>query len=214
MLTITDISQAAVGGLEDSVGAYKCKHMWILNVKSHQFWFLSFMTGIHKRVGQVRKPNKELPINVLHAADMVLEEQWAGVWTAAQKKRITEMGSWFFLGFCMGLQGEEILQIELASTANSLCHLDNKVDAHFQFIVLGRTKDDKLSGAKFGVPCVPVAARTNLQSGHWVKRLVDNMHSRGKRSGHLFSRMLATPKMHDFKDDFSPFSRRCRPGQN
>jgi hypothetical protein len=86
MSTITNISQAAVGGLKNSVGAYERSHMWISDVKSHQFWFSRFMAGIHKRVGQVRKQDKEIHIDVLHAADKILEEQWSGVRTNAQKK--------------------------------------------------------------------------------------------------------------------------------
>jgi hypothetical protein len=62
MSTVTNILQAAVGGLENSVGAYERKRMWISNVVSHQFWFSRFMTGIHMRVGQVRKPDKEMSI--------------------------------------------------------------------------------------------------------------------------------------------------------
>jgi hypothetical protein len=202
MSTVTNISQAAVGGLENSVGAYERKRMWISNVVSHQFWFSRFMSGIHKRVGQVRKPDKEMSIDVLHAADGILEAQWNGARTLSQKKRIAEMGTWYNGGFCTGLRGEEMLIIELPGTANSLKHLDDRVDPHFKFILLGRTKGNQLSGAKFGVPCVPVTAGTNLRPGRWVKRLVDTIHASGRRSGRLFSRRLATPKMHEFEDDF------------
>jgi hypothetical protein len=120
------------------------------------------MTGIHKRVGQVQKPDKDLLIDELHATDKILEEQWSAACTPALKKKVAEMGTWFVGGFCMGLRGEEMLQIELAGTASSLCHLDDKVNAHFKFIILGKTKGNLLSGAKFGIPCVPVMAGTNF----------------------------------------------------
>jgi hypothetical protein len=202
MSTVTNISQAAVGGLENSVGAYEQKRMWISNVVSHQFWFSRFMSGIHKRVGQVRKQDKEMSIEVLHSADGILEEQWASARTIGQKKRIAEMGTWFVGGFCTGLRGEEMLTIELAGTANSLSHLSDEVNPHFKFVLLGRTKGNQLSGAKFGVPCVPITEGTNLRPGRWVKRLVEVLHTSGRRSGRLFSRRLATAKMHEFEDDF------------
>ena len=88
--------------------------MQISNVCSHQFWFSRFMSGIHKRVGQVWKPDKELSIGVLHAIDGILEAQWTGARTINQKKQIAEMGTLFMGGFCTGLQGEELLNIELA----------------------------------------------------------------------------------------------------
>jgi hypothetical protein len=103
MSTVTNISQASVGGLENSVGAYERKRMWISNAVSHQFWFSRFMTGIHKRVGQVRKPDKEMSIEVLHVADHLLEDEWRSAATPAQKKQVAEMGAWFVGGFCTGL---------------------------------------------------------------------------------------------------------------
>jgi hypothetical protein len=44
---ITNISQAGVSGLQDSVGAYERKHVWISTVVTHQFWFSRFITGVH-----------------------------------------------------------------------------------------------------------------------------------------------------------------------
>jgi hypothetical protein len=75
------------------------------------------------------------------------------------------MGALFVGGFCMGLRGEEVLNIELAGMANSLKHLEDEVNPHFKFILLGRTKGNQLSGAKFGVPCLPVTTGTNLHPG-------------------------------------------------
>jgi hypothetical protein len=202
MSTVTNISQASVGGLGNSVSAYERKRMWISNVVSHQFWFSRFMNGIHKGVGQIQKPDKEMSIKVLHATDKILEDEWNTAWTPLQKKQIAEMGAWFVGGFCTGLRGEEMVNIELAGTANSVKHLDDEVNAHFKFIVLGRTKGNQLSGAKFGVPCVPVTAGTHLRPGRWIKRLVETLHGMGRRTGRLFSRKLSIPKLHEFEDDW------------
>jgi hypothetical protein len=50
MSTMTNITQVSAGGLENFVGAYERRRMWISNAVSHQFWFSRFMTGIHKQV--------------------------------------------------------------------------------------------------------------------------------------------------------------------
>jgi hypothetical protein len=126
------------------------------------------MTGVHKRIGQVHKPNKELTIDVLHSTDKILEDQWACAQTLDKKKRITEMGTCFEGGFCTGLHGEEMLLLELTGTTNSLVHLDDEVNAHFKFVILGRTKGNQILSAKFGVPCLPVTEGTNLRHGWWV----------------------------------------------
>jgi hypothetical protein len=144
-LAITNISQAAVGGLENSVGAYERSRMWIWGSVTHKFWFARFMSGVHKRVGQVRKPDKELTIDVIHAVDKLLETEWQSARRSDEKKKIAEMGAWFIGGFCTGLRGKEMILIELARTANSLVHMDDVKHAHFLFVVSGWTKANQLS---------------------------------------------------------------------
>jgi hypothetical protein len=71
--------------------------------------------------------------------------------------------------FCTSLRGEEMLLIELASAANSLVHLTDAKNTHFVFVISGRTMSDQTSGAKFGVPCVPVMQGAHLCPGQWVR---------------------------------------------
>jgi hypothetical protein len=150
-------------------------------------WFYCFMTGVHKQVGQVRKPDKEFTINVIHAVDRILEIEWGNARRSDEKKRIAEMGAWFIGGFCTGLRQEEMLLIELAGTATSLAHMTDVKNAHFVFVVSGRTKANQTTGAKFGLPCAPVTEGTHLRPGRWVKGLVENMQGSGCRGGRLFS---------------------------
>jgi hypothetical protein len=202
MSTVTNISQAAVGGLENSVGAYEKNRMFISASVTHKFWFSRFMGGVHKRVGQVRKPDRVLTIDIIHAVDRILESAWEHAGNVEERKRSAEMGAWFIGGFCTGLRGEEMLLIELAGTANSLVHLNDAKNAHFVFVISGRTKSDQSSGAKFGVPCCPVTEGTHLRPGRWIKRLVDIIHGKGRRTGRLFNRRLQIAKLQEFENDF------------
>jgi hypothetical protein len=105
MVAITNVSQASVGGLQNAVGAYERTRLWILDSSTHKFWFSRFMMGVHKCVGQIRKPDKEVTIDVLHAVDRVLEMEWQNALCPAEWKKIAEMGTWFIGGFCTGLLG-------------------------------------------------------------------------------------------------------------
>jgi hypothetical protein len=58
-----------------------------------------------------------------------------------------------------------MLRIKLAGTARDLTFLLDSVCPHFVFIVLGQTKGNQLSGAKFGVPIVARKEGTNLLEG-------------------------------------------------
>jgi hypothetical protein len=70
---ITNVSQAGATGLSDVIGAYERNRSWISKVPTHTFWFHRFMVGIHKRVGEIRRQDEALSIDVLHAVDRILE---------------------------------------------------------------------------------------------------------------------------------------------
>jgi hypothetical protein len=74
-LVVINISQAGVSGLGDAVGAYERKRMWISKVSTHSFWFSRFMTGIHKQVGEIKRQDEPITIDVLHAIDSLLWKQ-------------------------------------------------------------------------------------------------------------------------------------------
>jgi hypothetical protein len=74
MSTITNVSRAAAGGLQNAIGAFQRTRLWISDSSTHKFWFSCFMTGVHKQVGKIRKRDKEVTIDVIHAVDRVLEK--------------------------------------------------------------------------------------------------------------------------------------------
>ena len=204
MSAVTNVTQAGVGGLGDSVGAYERNRTWISSAATHQFWYSRFMHGVHKRVGEVRKPDEIITIDVLHAVDKVLEAEWKKAKTVADKRRICELGAWMMGGFCTGLRGEEMLLVDMLGTATSVQRLmrDAATDPHFKFIVIGRTKGVQQDGKKFGIPCVKITKATGLRPGIWVKRLVDLKTLAGETHGKLFVRKLRPSKLMEFEDDF------------
>jgi hypothetical protein len=199
---VTNISQAGASGLDDSVGAYERGRMWISKVPTHSFWFSRFMNGVHKRVGEIKRQDEPITIDVLHSIESILETEWRRTNDPISRKRTAEMGAWLIGGFCTGMRGEEMLLIEYAGTAKSVEKLNDPREPHFTFVVSGRTKGNQLSGAKFGVPCVGTTEGTHLQPGKWVKRLVEIKQAAGARGGRLFARRLSPSKMFEFANDF------------
>ncbi len=199
---VTNISQAGVAGLEDAVGAYETSRMWISKVSTHSFWFTRFMTGIHKRVGEIKRQDEPVTIDVLHEIDKILETEWRRTDDPNVKLKTAEMGAWIIGGFCTGLRGEEMLLIEFAGTAKSLERLTDPKDPHFTFVISGRTKGNQLSGAKFAVPCVGTTEGTHIRPGRWVQRLVDLKRRKGVRCVRLFTRSLWPANVFEFEIDF------------
>ena len=157
---------------------------------------------MHLRVGEIRKQDELVTIEVVHAIHRLLNKEWSDATTLSQKKRISEMGAWFVGGFCTGLRGEEMLLIEHAGTAKSLKHLQDLVNPHFKFVVSDRTKGNQMSSHKFAIPCVVETEGTNLKPGMWVERLVVTLREMGIRGGRLFSGRLVPGKLLEFEEDF------------
>jgi hypothetical protein len=66
---MTNITQATAGGLGDVIGSYEKTRVWISDVPTHSFWFTRFMTGFHRRIGDLKKQDKAISIDVVLEAD-------------------------------------------------------------------------------------------------------------------------------------------------
>jgi hypothetical protein len=84
--TITNIIQAGVGGLEDSVGAYQRNKIWMTKAATQKCWFSRFLEGLHKSVGEIRMPDKILTIEEVHAIDRTPEREFKHARTQVAKK--------------------------------------------------------------------------------------------------------------------------------
>ena len=74
------------------------------------------------------KQDEPITIEVLHAVAKILSAHWDKEMKGDQRPKelecIIRMALWFIGGFCMALQGEEMLLIKLAATMKSLKHLE------------------------------------------------------------------------------------------
>jgi hypothetical protein len=160
------------------------------------------MAGIHKRVGEIRRQDKALSIDMLMALNAALESRWLDSADHDVRRRVAEMGTWFNGGVCTGLRGEEMVLIESRGTAKSVDKwMSQAVDPFFMLVVTGRTKRNRLPGAKFSVPCVKITEGTSLKPGKRVGRLVAEMRRAGIRTGRLFQRKLDPPRMGEWEND-------------
>jgi hypothetical protein len=110
------------------VGSYERNRMGISSVTSHSFWFVRFMDGFHKRVGDIKRQDKAITIDVLKSCLAILKGEWGRVKESVEGslllvRRIAELGTCFVIGFCLGLRGEEMPLIEHAGTSEGLKNL-------------------------------------------------------------------------------------------
>jgi len=201
-LAITNAYQASSKGLKHSIGAYERKRVFVTKAPTHSFFYVRFMEGLHRRVGEVTKPDWPIPAKVVLAIDKMLDEVWNELEGYDEKKKVAEMGVWFVVGFCTGLRGEEMLQIEFVGTYQTIKYLKNSELPHFEVRIVGRTKGHRTGGNRFGIPVVAVTEGVGLKPGRWIKRLTQLLKRNGKSDGLLFQRNLKAPRLHEFEEDW------------
>ena len=109
--------------------------------------------------------------------------------TRTRLLRIVPTGYWFVVGFCTAVRGEENGLIEFEGTYASLENLTNPpegVENHFESVIAGPTKGNRLSGSKFAIPCVAETKGSGLQPGVWAMRYCRLLKSSGQKGGYLF----------------------------
>lgn len=192
--TLNNLSQAGIKGLGDAVGASDKNRTWITDGDTNRFFFVRFATGIHRRVGEDVRRDEPISIGVIREVHLILSERWDAETKRKRpsRDRLLRMaltGYWFIVGFCTAIRGEENCLIEFAGTLASLEDLDAPVEGlprHFCSVITGPTKGDRVSGAKFAVPCVAVTQGSKLEPGVWALRYCRLLKQKGQVDGYLF----------------------------
>ena len=206
MSAMNNLSQAACEGLGESIGAYENKKIWFSKAVGHNFFISRFKEGLHRRVGEVVRPDEPITIEILKHILRALDEQWE---TEKSKRTpdsnrlqdIATAGAWYTIGFSVALRGEEMLLLEHAGTRRSLSNLTSppaNMPPHFDVIIPSPTKNNRVTGGKIVLPIV-ANCPSDLRSGVWVTRYLE---TRPPGDGPLFKRRFNRPRLIEFDDVF------------
>jgi hypothetical protein len=155
-------------------------------------WFNAFMSGYHARVGERRKQDAALSIDLMLALQTSLESDWVAATTSGEKealRNIAEHGAFYLFLYCGSLRGFEGTKVKLA-------------DLRRQIVAPGTPQAD-LYGAHIGLPLtgrfkarsqhiqdilIPIAYETasHLRPGIWAERLVSVLLEENITSGWAF----------------------------
>ena len=172
-------------------------------------WFNAFMNGYRARVGERRKQDVAISIELMKALQLSLEEDWDNSMKANDKmalRRIAEHGAYYLFLYCGSLRGFEGPKVKLS-------------DLRRQIVPPGTPQAD-IHGAHIGLPLsgrfkarsqytqeilIPIAFQTasNLQPGIWAQRLISVLEESNIVTGWAFRRLdNEQARMSDFEDDF------------
>jgi hypothetical protein len=172
-------------------------------------WFNAFMSGYHARVGERRKQDAALSIDLMLALQTSLESDWVAATTTGEKealRNIAEHGAFYLFLYCGSLRGFEGTKVKLA-------------DLRRQIVAPG-TPQAEIYGAHIGLPLtgrfkarsqhiqdilIPIAYETasHLRPGIWAERLVSVLLEENITTGWVFrgsdNEQL---RMSHFEEDF------------
>jgi hypothetical protein len=69
-----NFGHAGIGGLGDAIGAFDKNQTWVTQGDTHKFFFVRFMTGIHRRVGEEVRREEPVTIGVLKEIPRIFGE--------------------------------------------------------------------------------------------------------------------------------------------
>ena len=203
---MNNFGQASVDGLKEAVAAYENHKVWISELRGHTFFFSRFKEGMHRRVGELVKPDEPVTIEVLRKILILLEDEWIQEKSlhAPREKKLRELatsGTWFVVGFSAALRGEEMLLLDISTTRRSVKEMNSAAggaDDHFVLAISSPTKNNRVTGGRITIP-IARDCPSGLRAGEWVTRYL-SLDSRN--TGPLFFRRFQKPKLVEFEDTF------------
>ena len=80
---------------------------------TNSYWYKRFLSGCHRRMGDVWIPDRAVTLEEIHVGLDILEKEWKGVPRGQRKLEVALSGALVVIGFCAALRGEEIPQVDV-----------------------------------------------------------------------------------------------------
>jgi hypothetical protein len=102
---------ASAEGQQAMVMAKDARKLTVTKCPTYGEFVERFMRGMHKRMGEISRPDRALPLDVLLEICKILEREWA--WPVSDKQALAMEASFYLIAYCCALRGEEIQMTDL-----------------------------------------------------------------------------------------------------
>ena len=153
---------------------------------TNSHWYKRFMTGCHRRMGDVWIPDQATNVDEVKAGLEILEEEWQGGPKGARKIEIALTGALVIAGFVAALRGEEIPQIDVGLMRKYWQEgLDYPRKRHVPVALAGRFKQ---TNGTFRIYIHPLADETSsgIKVRVWFERAIRCLNDNKIISGPMF----------------------------
>jgi hypothetical protein len=206
----TNVYQAsAVAAAEAIVFRSEKTRMVATSAPTDSAWFMAFMTGYRARVGERRKHDAAISIQVMLKMQEFLEqdlEALRGQGDDRARRHLIEHGAFFLFLYCGSLRGFEGSKIELNSLRNQMVALGSLMarehEPHVFLVLAGKFKSRGQSNQKIQIP-IAYETASGLAPGKWGERLVRSLERVGIQTGWAFQKENGHPmQMENFEEKF------------
>lgn len=190
-------SAQASGG---TVMAKDSRTLRVTQCATHHDWFERFVRGVHKRMGDLVKPDQALSLDVMHKIMQELGNEWRMA-LPAERLELALEGAYYLIAYAAALRGEEVSMTNLTGVLKYWEAAGSSPRPHVVVALLGRFKGE--TGERYHL--MPIAATTTsgLEIRLWVGRVITEYQGIGVVNGPMFRDRNGQPmKMKDMEGKF------------
>jgi hypothetical protein len=196
----SNIFHSSVAGQDVVVMAKETRKLVATKCPTYSEFFERFNKGLHKRMGDVVRPDRALSLAILLEILKNLELEWSEL----PSLELALEGAFYTIAFGLALRGEEVEMVEMRGIRR---HWDQAISheehPHVVIALLGRFKNE--TGEAYHL--MPMLSRTprGLKPAVWVNRVLECYAERNIMSGYMFRNANGTklkaklmePRFHD-----------------
>jgi hypothetical protein len=198
----SNIYHSSADGQGAMVMAKDTRKLQVTKCPTYSDFFEHFNRGLHKRMGDIVRPDRAIAHAILKELMAAVERDWIRASDAARLNLALE-GAFYVLAFTLALRGEEIPLIELRGIHRNWNYGMQHAKPHVVITLLGRFKNE--IGESYHLMPVLCVTPRGLEPGKWVQRVLEAYAQRNIRSGYMFRNADGTklriktmePKFHE-----------------
>lgn len=185
--TVSNFMHTIPGGTSlQSVGYGERGGTFFSNSPTNSYWFKRFLSGCHKRMGDVWLPDKALTLDVLLGCLEILEKEFSETVDGQRRLEVGLTGAMLVASYMAALRGEEVPLIDIGMMRKYWKEsISYARKPHVTLALVGRFKQTNGATKTFIQP-LAIKSSSGVENELWLGRAIDQYNKMGVVSGPMF----------------------------
>ncbi len=147
-------------------------------------FFEHFVKGLHKRMGNIVRPDWAISHEIVKNVLDTMEEEWETESVHSQQLDLALEGAYYVLGLTLALRGEELTLVEMRGVRKYWEEATQHKTPHIVITLMGRLKNEICESYHL----MPVMCSTprDLHPEKWTRRVLEEYKCQNILSGYMF----------------------------